>query len=117
MGGARLPRDGPVMQIGTGQLEIRSENGLATLTLRGDFDMANVRDLDDAVRAQLWPAAHAIVDLRDVTFMDARLLQWLVDLRRDLHARGGRLLVRPGRSARRIFSVLRVNEPFELVEA
>jgi anti-anti-sigma factor len=116
MGDSRLRRDGRTMHIGDGQLEVRSENGLATLTLRGAFDMANVADLDAAVQQELSPAADAIVDLRDVTFMDARLLRWLVSLRRDLHARGGRLLVRPGDRALRVFGLLAVDEPFEMVE-
>jgi hypothetical protein len=34
MGDSWFRRDGRTMQIGNGQLEVRSENGLATLTLR-----------------------------------------------------------------------------------
>jgi hypothetical protein len=39
MGGPRFRRDGRTMHIGNGQLEIRGENGLATLTLRGAFEL------------------------------------------------------------------------------
>lgn len=104
------------MEIGAGFLEIRNDNGLATLTLRGDFDLANVPKLGDAVRDRLWPAAGVLVDLRGVTFMDGRLLWWLVGLQRDLQARGAQLIVLPGWEAHRLLQVL-PHESFELAEA
>ena len=42
MGAGTFRRHGRGMQIGNGQLEVRNENVLATLTLRGDLDIANV---------------------------------------------------------------------------
>jgi len=105
------------MQVGTGNVELRNDNGLATLVLRGDFDIGNVPMLDAAVRDCLWPSADVLVDLRDVTFMDGRLLRWLIELRRDLRARGGRMPVRPGRPAHRLLGALPRRESFELVDA
>ena len=105
------------MQIGSGEINIHNDNGLATVALRGDFDLANMPALEEAVRDALWPSADVLVDLREVTFLDGRLLHWLLELRRDLAARGGRVLLRPGSRARRVLRVVPAFDTFELVEA
>jgi anti-anti-sigma factor len=104
-----------VMQIGSGHVLITNENELARVVLRGDFDLANVPALAAAVADSLCRTSDLLVDLEGVTFLDRQLLQWLVDLRRDVHRRNGRMLVRPSKDTRRLLTVLQMTHEFELV--
>ena len=105
------------MQIGSGHILVANKNGVARIVLRGDFDLSNVPDLSAAVANSLRPARDLMIDLEGVTFLDGQLLRWLVDLRRDVHRRGGRMLVRPSRNMLRLLKALRMTNEFELVGA
>jgi anti-anti-sigma factor len=105
------------MQIGRGQLAIENENGIARLTLSGDFDLANVSELQQAVSTRLWPAYHVLVDLRQVSHLDSQLLRWLERLQHEITERDGRLLVIPSAATRRLLAVTRRSNTFDLVEA
>ncbi len=88
-----LTDDGPEMNF-----ELREEDGVPVVVLRGELDMATVDGLDQALEATL--AAHParmIVDATEVQFADssaiAKLVQWslVVD---DVEVRGASPLLR-----------------------
>ena len=117
MGARDRLTDAHDMQIGSGQVAIENENGIARVTLSGDFDLANVPELERAVSTRLWPAYHVLVDLRKVTHADSQLLRWLQRLQRDVTERDGRLLVVPSVRTRRLLAAVQLSNTFDLLEA
>ena len=67
-----------------------------TLRLRGEVDMLTANGIAAEGRRlleQAHPGADLVVDLRDVTFLDSSGLSALVQLRRDVVANGGALVL------------------------
>jgi anti-anti-sigma factor len=88
----------------------------ATVSIEGDLDIATVPRVNAALAEQPVVAARTIVvDLSGVTFMDSTGLGALMNLKRDLDARAGRLLiVCPEGPARLLFDVTGVAGQLEL---
>jgi anti-anti-sigma factor len=117
MGARGRPTEALGMQIGSGELAIDNQNGIARLTLSGDFDLANVPELERVVSTRLWPAYPVLGDLRQVSHLDLQLLRWLQRLQRETTGRDGRLLVIPSAPTRRLLAAARLSDAFDLVEA
>jgi anti-anti-sigma factor len=98
-------------------LTIENDNGIARVILRGDFDLSNVPELERRVSAKLWPAYHVLVDLQNVTYLDAQLLHWLRRLQRQTEGRDGRLAVVPSARLRHLLAAAGLSGQFDLVEA
>jgi anti-sigma B factor antagonist len=88
----------------------------ATVSVEGELDIATVRQLTAALAEE--PVASAktvVVDLSSVTFIDSTGLGALMNLKRDLDARNGRLLIAcPEGPARLLFDVTGVAGQLEL---
>ena len=79
----------------------------AIVTIDGELDIATVPRVSAALQDEPAVGAEAIVvDLTGVTFMDSTGLAALMTLKRDVDARGGRLIVAcPEGPARLLFDV------------
>lgn len=80
------------------------------LVLSGEFDVANVREIDRFLRRRLGPfyhRGHLIIDLSGTTFIDSSFVGFLVRLVKELRGAGRELLlVRPGGQVRRVFAIV-----------
>jgi anti-anti-sigma factor len=99
----------PLESQGSPQLEIeeRHTDGLRTLALRGELDMASAPDLDLALR-RLWSEATdaLTLDLSELTFMDSTGLRTLLRVGELARQHACELLVIPGPpQIRRLFEV------------
>lgn len=91
-----LPRPDPGNPAGWSLSVGRAEDSAIVITARGEFDVAAVPDVHRAViqaANSLGPAARIIVDLSQVTFLDAAMLGALVTERQALQLTGGDLIV------------------------
>ena len=88
----------------------------AIVSIAGELEMATVPLVSAALQDE--PAAGAeavVVDLSGVTFMDSTGLATLMNLKRDLDARGGRLVIAcPEGPARLLFDVAGVADQLAL---
>ncbi|MGE0796388.1 MAG: STAS domain-containing protein [Acidimicrobiia bacterium] len=92
-------------------------DGKDRLALRGELDRFGARMLLAAFAAR--PVAEDLVlDLTELTFIDAGGLGALVRLNRELHGRGRRLeLAGPAANVRRVLAVTGLDRAFGLAEA
>jgi len=90
---------------------VRIDRGVV-VTVVGEVDLLTGPTLRTMVEEALAVGADTVtVDLAAVTFMDARGLTVLVDAARQLHARGGRLVVRASPPPiRRLFEITELTE-------
>ena len=81
---------------GQGQLNVHRGTAPGTLVLSGELDMASAPHLAAALRGARRPLAgsRAVLDLRDVTFMDVTALRMIETERRRLLQSGVRLVLR-----------------------
>ena len=89
---SELPRAGKVQMDFSLALERRGSES-AVLVLAGELDLLNAPAIEDALSAE---ARNLTVDLRLVSFIDARTLGLLLDASRRRQASGGQLLVLVG---------------------
>ena len=116
----RPPRwDAAGMELfGTGALDITpSGPDSVRLTLFGEFDRANVGELEAAVFAALpRPVRFVDLDLTAVTFVDARLLTALVGFLQEIEDRHGRLRLYANRSIHRTLEIAGLAPLFDVVD-
>src|SRR4051812_11015533 len=106
-----------MIDLGSGTMHVEARRGALCITLRGEFDLANVPELADAFARAIGPRPQDVVlDLRPVSFADGRMVRLLVDLRQQVLARGGRLELFAGREMRRVIDVAGLGEIFHLAE-
>lgn len=88
----------------------------AVVSIAGELDIATVPHLTAALQGEPVADAEAVVvELTGVTFMDSTGLAALMTLKRDLDARGGRLLLAcPEGPARLLFDVSGVDAQLAL---
>lgn len=101
------------------QARVSRSGETAVVTLRGELDLATAGDLRDClapvVRSEPVPA-QVVLDVADLTFLDASGISALLTVQRALAARGGRLVLRsPSSLVRRVVRVLDLDKvlPFE----
>lgn len=82
--------------------KLESETHLAAVT--GELDLASVDDIGERLRRIECPTT--LLDLSEVTFLDAHSLGVLLELRREIEERGDRFVVTGAHGvARRVFAV------------
>ena len=89
-------RQGPGSARGWSLDASRTSPGQAVVRASGEFDLAAVDDVHRVISRTalaLEPPAVVVVDLAQVTFLDAAMLGALVTERRAILARGGDLLL------------------------
>jgi anti-sigma B factor antagonist len=101
------------------QLDVVAETrpgGTRVLTLRGELDVATVPPFGSALDAALTDSAMAVlVDLTHVTFIDSTALMTLLNALRELHRRGGELVIAcQNPTVLRLFEVTRTVETFQI---
>lgn len=104
--------------FGTGALDITSSRpDSVRLALFGEFDRANVDELEAAVFAALPRTVRFVdLDLTAVTFGDARLLTALVDFLQEIEEHHGRLRVYANRNMHRTLHVAGLAPLFDIVD-
>src|SRR5689334_18651321 len=102
-------------------LEVDTEPGedRAALTLSGELDISSAPSLEEALgRVEADRPSVVVIDLRGLTFMDSTGLRTLVSVDQRARDAGRRLaIVRGPEAVDRIFSVTRLDERLELVDA
>lgn len=89
---------------------VSSAGSTVTVALRGELDLATAASLRSCLGplVQQDPApARLVLDLRDLTFLDASGISAVLTVQRALARRGGQLVLRsPSRLVRRVVKVL-----------
>lgn len=94
-------------------IHIDRADGIAILTLAGEFDLANVPDVERAL-GEIPLEQRAAIDLSAVTFVDSSLLNALV--RRHRRARAPFVVIVPSTSpVRRVFTLTNLHTYLRLV--
>jgi anti-anti-sigma factor len=111
-------RDGVGSSDGRGLLRLRScrVDGAYMVSLAGEFDLASMDAVErELQRAEATDAAVIVLDLREVTFMDASGVRVIVMAHRRI---GGRLVVVKGpRPVQRVLEICGLIERLRLVDA
>ncbi len=99
-------------------LETESDNGRATVSLRGELDISSAPTLEDALqRIEADSPTVIYVDLRGLEFMDSTGLRTLVSADQRAREAGRRLaIVRGPEAVDRVFNVTRLDERLDLVD-
>lgn len=100
-----------------GELDVELREDGATIRLRGEFDLSNVRDVERAALEQLDTGVRELcLDVHEVTFMDSSMLNLLVELRRRLHTRRGELRIQPNLEITKLLELTGLGDLFDLVD-
>ena len=103
--------------VALGNFDIAQRDGSATINLRGEFDLSNVRDVEAAAFEAVGAGVRELcVNVREVTFMDSSMLNLLVNLRKRLRERGGQLRIQPNVQVTQLLELTGLGDLFELVE-
>jgi anti-anti-sigma factor len=104
--------------LGTGALDITSSGpDSVRVALFGEFDRANVGELEVAVFAALRRTVRFVdLDLTAVSFVDARFLTALVGFLQEIEARHGRLRLYANRSIHRTLETAGLAPLFDVVD-
>lgn len=105
------------MAHGHGRIAVHGDGEVATLLLSGEFDLANVGEVEAAADGAIRAGAQRIcLDLHAVTFMDSSMLNLMVNLRNRLAKRSGRLTIEPSMQIRKLLEISGLGELFELLD-
>jgi anti-anti-sigma factor len=88
-------------------VQVNSRNGVASIALRGELDLATVSDFEDHLAPLESDGVSAIMlDLRELSFIDSSALHSLIRARERALMNGKRLILVGARpSARRLFEL------------
>jgi anti-sigma B factor antagonist len=90
----------------------------ATLTLRGELDMATVDAVEQAIAAVGDEPRRLVIDLRELRFLDSMGLELFLTLDTRLREAGRELvLVRGPRAVHRLFEVMQLESVLQIVDA
>lgn len=108
---ASSPRPAPgTLRPGQLTIEVMPDGDVLTLRLRGEFDLASVPAVDEAVLAARTIPRRLIIDLSELTFIDSSGIHLLLRTQRHV---GGRLSLRPGPPAvQRVLALTKVADQF-----
>ena len=98
---------------------VAAPENVGVFSLEGDFDLANVPELEESLLAVFGSGTPTVVvDLSGVTFLDSTMLRAMVTGRRQAEEQGGRLLlVRPQPMLWRVFEVVALDQVFSSYES
>jgi anti-sigma B factor antagonist len=97
-------------------LEVTREGSTATVTLSGEFDMANVPAVEAGL-PEVQPGGRLVVDLRGLGFMDSSGVRVLMTLDVRARSEGWTLVVVCGPGpVRRMLDLCRLSERIQLVD-
>ncbi len=97
--------------------KVRRQSGMATLSLKGELDLACADVLDELAAKLIQEEAVLVLDLEGLAFMDSTGLRLLGRLHKKAAAEGHRLLLaRIAPAVRRILHVAGLVDFFEYVE-
>lgn len=100
-----------------GSFELARNDGTATISLRGEFDLSNVRDVEAAAFEAVGAGVRDLcLNVREVTFMDSSMLNLLVNLRKHLRDRGGEFRIQPNVEITQLLELTGLGGLFELVD-
>lgn len=102
--------------LGTGTVELEVHDDHVHVVLTGEFDMANVPELERIVHEPLEPGSELVIDLERVTFMDSQMLHLLVRLHHEMGARRGTLRLRPNVNVRQLLELSGLSGLFEIAD-
>jgi anti-anti-sigma factor len=100
-------------------LEISDADGRTVIAARGELDLATAPALEDALLPRLRDGRHAIIDLRDLQFMDSSGVRVLIAAHHAAQERGGRLsLVRlaDGSPIQRVLEISGLDAILDLID-
>ena len=118
-GTAADAEDSPPEASAVDRIAIETEQGPqgVRLLLRGDLDLATVREFEHRVEEASRNSATAIaVDLTGLSFLDSRGLRAILGAQQLCEERGCRLTVRAGERAQRLFDLTGLSERLPLVD-
>ncbi len=96
---------------------VEEVGGCVVVSAVGEVDLATSADFNDAVKVAVECAPRTIVDLSEVSFVDASGLQVLVQARIRVHDRRGMIaLVAPAGMPRRVLKVSQLDDAFATFE-
>jgi anti-anti-sigma factor len=99
----------------TGRVTVLGGPEPVTLRLSGEFDLANVAEVESVAGAAIDSGArHVCLDLDDVTFMDSSMLNLMVNLRKRLISRRGDLSVQPNMQVQKLLEISGLGGLFDL---
>ena len=91
--------------------------GTATIHLRGEFDMSNVREVEAVAYEHLGAGVRTLcLDLHDVVFMDSSMLNLMVNLRKRLAERGGTFQIQPNLEIEKLLEITGLGGLFDLAQ-
>jgi anti-sigma B factor antagonist len=99
------------------QLAVEEQGSTLFLRPRGEFDLAAVGRVENALGRVFGATSRVVVDLRRLTFLDSAGLRTI--LRANERARAGAfelVVVRPRGTANRVFTLTRVGEELTMVD-
>jgi anti-anti-sigma factor len=105
-----------VTDLGTGTVEFEVHDDHVYMVLTGEFDMANVPELERIVHEALERRSELVIDLERVTFMDSQMLHLLVRLHHEMGARRGTLRLRPNVNVRQLLELSGLTGLFEIAD-
>lgn len=101
-----------------GEFSVEQEDQAATIHLRGEFDLSNVREIEAAAFELVEAGVRELcLDLYEVSFVDSSMLNLLVNLRKRLRARGGAFRVEPNLQITKLLELTGLGELFDLVDS
>jgi anti-sigma B factor antagonist len=101
------------------RLEQERRDGQLVLRLIGEVDLSNVDWLERQLAVAVRGCSRVVIDLTDVDYVDSQGLRLLKQLSDRLSGEGGRLqlIAPPGRFARGVLEMTRLNEDAEVLDA
>jgi anti-anti-sigma factor len=105
------------MQQAPLNVEVIEDRTGTTVKVTGEFDASNAMTaFSDAADAAIGWRTDVVLDLHDVTFIDASGLQALIILREKVAALGGELVLHPSTIVRRLLEVIGMTGTFGLID-
>jgi anti-anti-sigma factor len=94
-----------------------NSTGSVVLRLSGEYDISRKDELNAALSAA-YNATEAILDVRDVSYIDSTAIECLIRLRKRMSENGSSLirLVGPTRQVRKVLQLTGLHQVFELSE-
>lgn len=81
-------------------------SGVVQLSLGGELDLTNARELEERLRSETEPDAMVVLDLNRVVFIDSAALHVLFKLARHQGSRGLGVVVEPSAAVARTLTIV-----------